>query len=181
MSLSAIVDAANATERLYGVFEAETLGETQIHDPDMISAVDVEGAEFTWDSPPVVENIKNKQKSKRTSVRPATVTASEETRSEDTPFKVREITLSIPRGKLYAIVGPVGAGKSSLLQGLIGEMRRTSGSVKFGGSVSYCPQSAWIQVSDISVTSSISRNPLYLALECDNSGKYMLWQAIHRG
>jgi ABC-type transporter Mla maintaining outer membrane lipid asymmetry ATPase subunit MlaF len=57
-----------------------------------------------------------------------------------------EGNLSIPRGQLVAIVGPVGTGKTSLLQGIIGEMRRTSGTVKFGGSVSYCPQSAWIQV-----------------------------------
>ena len=28
---------------------------------------------------------------------------------------------------------------------MIGEMRRTAGSVKFKGSVAYCPQSAWIQ------------------------------------
>ncbi len=41
--------------------------------------------------------------------------------------------------------GPVGSGKSSLLEGMIGEMRRTAGSVKFKGSVAYCPQSAWIQ------------------------------------
>ena len=32
-----------------------------------------------------------------------------------------------------------------MLQGLIGEMRRTAGAVKFHGSVAYCPQSAWIQ------------------------------------
>jgi ABC-type transport system involved in cytochrome bd biosynthesis fused ATPase/permease subunit len=34
--------------------------------------------------------------------------------------------------------------ESSLLQGLIGEMRRVSGSVTFNGRVAYCPQSAWI-------------------------------------
>ena len=35
--------------------------------------------------------------------------------------------------------------KSSLLLGLIGEMRKVKGTVKFGGRVSYCSQSAWIQ------------------------------------
>lgn len=59
--------------------------------------------------------------------------------------KIRDVTLSIPRGKLVAFVGPVGSGKTSLLQGIIGEMRKTSGSITFGGSVAYCPQSAWIQ------------------------------------
>ena len=61
-------------------------------------------------------------------------------------FKIAHTSLTIPRGQVVAVVGPVGSGKSSFLQGLIGEMRRESGSVKFGGSISYCPQNAWIQV-----------------------------------
>lgn len=174
MSFSAIADAANATERLYGVFEAETLEQTQIYDTEMKSAIEIEGAEFTWDSPPPVENTKSKHKNKKTSATPAT----EETRSEDIPFRVKEINLSIPRGRLFAIVGPVGAGKSSLLQGLIGEMRRTSGSVKFGGSVSYCPQSAWIQVNPIHQLASSSAISHILALECYDSGEYLFWEAV---
>ena len=35
--------------------------------------------------------------------------------------------------------------QSSLLQGLIGEMKKISGDVTFGGRVSYCAQTAWIQ------------------------------------
>ena len=61
-------------------------------------------------------------------------------------FKIPKTSLAIPKGQVVGIVGPVGSGKSSLLQGLIGEMRRETGSVKFCGSVSYCPQNAWIQV-----------------------------------
>jgi ATP-binding cassette subfamily C (CFTR/MRP) protein 1 len=42
------------------------------------------------------------------------------------------------------------SGKSSLLQGLVGEMRRTSGSVKFSSSsVAYSQQSAWITNSTL--------------------------------
>jgi len=60
--------------------------------------------------------------------------------------------MEIPRGTLVVVVGPVtpvGSGKTSLLQGLIGEMRKTSGSITFGGSVGYCPQTAWIQNATI--------------------------------
>lgn len=60
-------------------------------------------------------------------------------------FRVQNITMQVKRGSLTAIVGRVGSGKSSLLQGLIGEMRIISGKVTFGGDVAYCPQVAWIQ------------------------------------
>lgn len=59
--------------------------------------------------------------------------------------QVKDVTLRIPRGQLCAIVGPVGSGKSSLLSGLIGEMKTLQGNVTFGGSVGYCAQQAWIQ------------------------------------
>jgi ABC-type multidrug transport system fused ATPase/permease subunit len=35
-------------------------------------------------------------------------------------FKLKDIDLTIPRGSLTAIVGPIGSGKSSLLQGMMG-------------------------------------------------------------
>ena len=35
-------------------------------------------------------------------------------------FKLYGIDLEVPRGQLCAIVGPIGAGKSSLVQGMIG-------------------------------------------------------------
>ncbi|KAJ3144839.1 hypothetical protein HDU89_007726 [Geranomyces variabilis] len=56
-----------------------------------------------------------------------------------------DINLSIPKGSLVAIVGPVGSGKSSLLNGLIGEMKRRAGTVEISGTLGYCPQQAWIQ------------------------------------
>ena len=77
------------------------------------------------------------------------VSTSQEPEKSEMVFKIKKTSLEIPRGQVVAIVGPVGSGKSSLLQGLIGEMRKESGSVKFGGSVSYCPQNAWIQVRSL--------------------------------
>ncbi|KAJ7888029.1 hypothetical protein B0H13DRAFT_1888578 [Mycena leptocephala] len=44
---------------------------------------------------------------------------------DEPPFALHDFTLSIPRGTLAAVVGHVGSGKSSLLKGLIGEMRLT--------------------------------------------------------
>jgi ABC-type bacteriocin/lantibiotic exporter with double-glycine peptidase domain len=50
---------------------------------------------------------------------------------EETLFKLKQIDFKVPRGQLLAIVGAVGSGKTSLIQGLIGDMRKTEGSVRF--------------------------------------------------
>ncbi|KAJ7459489.1 multidrug resistance-associated ABC transporter [Mycena galericulata] len=73
---------------------------------------------------------------------PASGTA---TPGEDKPFELRNLKLRVPRGAFVAIVGRVGSGKSSILQALISEMRKTAGTVTFGGSIAYVPQSAWIR------------------------------------
>ncbi|KAJ2710855.1 hypothetical protein H4R19_003536, partial [Coemansia spiralis] len=59
-------------------------------------------------------------------------------------FVLGTIDIEIPRGCLVAIVGVVGSGKSSLASALVGEMDRISGSVSYGGTLSYAPQTPWI-------------------------------------
>ncbi|KAJ3096663.1 Multidrug resistance-associated protein 1 [Physocladia obscura] len=59
-------------------------------------------------------------------------------------FKLENITLSIKRGDLVAVVGKTGSGKSSLLSSMAGTMRKTCGKATVYGSVSYCPQDPWI-------------------------------------
>jgi ABC-type glutathione transport system ATPase component len=165
MSFSAIADAANATGRLSEVFEAELLEEGHIVDENLDVAIEVKGASFSWDSPPPEEQLSKKKQAAMTKAKALEVQEKKQSAIDDKKktevehdtaegehvFKIRDVTLSIPRGKLVAFVGPVGSGKSSLLQGIIGEMRKTSGSITFGGSVSYCPQSAWIQVRRIAI------------------------------
>ncbi|CAG0921145.1 unnamed protein product, partial [Notodromas monacha] len=56
-----------------------------------------------------------------------------------------DIDVEIPKGKLTAIVGPVGCGKSSLLSAFLGEMDRLTGSAKIYGSTGYVAQEAWIR------------------------------------
>ncbi|GFO38362.1 canalicular multispecific organic anion transporter 1 [Plakobranchus ocellatus] len=58
---------------------------------------------------------------------------------------LQNITLKIPQGKLVAVVGPVGAGKSSLLSAMLGEMEQLTGQSSLKGQVAYVPQQAWIQ------------------------------------
>ena len=50
-------------------------------------------------------------------------------------FAVRDISLSLPPGKFYGIMGPSGSGKSSLLYLLSGLKPVSSGSARYGGNV----------------------------------------------
>ncbi|TFK46118.1 ABC transporter [Heliocybe sulcata] len=146
VAFSAITDAMSATERIYGVFEAETLTETKSIDKDLPHAIEVTDASFSWDAPP--EAVGEQSKKGKKGAKGLTPTP-EVQKDKGEVFQLKGVNMTVERGKLTAIVGPVGTGKTSLLEGLIGEMRRASGSVKFGGSVGYCPQSAWIQNATI--------------------------------
>lgn len=159
VSLSAIADAAQAISRLDHVFQAELLEETRVIEKSLDVALRVEDASFTWDAPaPNDEKLGLKSsspgshggKGKGDKGKTTKAETGEKVTEAERVFKMSNINLAIPRGKLIAIVGSVGSGKTSLLQGLIGEMRRTSGKITFGGSVGYCSQSAWIQASLVS-------------------------------
>ena len=148
MSFSSIADARNAIGRLEECFTAELISETFERDPELKYALEVENASFTWDSPPPDEGKEQKGKKKDRSDTPKLEPTSEPKEvKEESLFKLKQIDFKVPRGQLLAIVGAVGSGKTSLLQGLTGDMRKTEGSVRFGGSLAYCSQSAWIQVS----------------------------------
>ncbi|MBB6050901.1 ABC transporter ATP-binding protein [Armatimonas rosea] len=51
---------------------------------------------------------------------------------ERTTYALREVSLSLPPGKFYGIMGPSGSGKSSLLYLLSGLKRPTGGAVTLG-------------------------------------------------
>ncbi|XP_048757959.2 multidrug resistance-associated protein 1-like isoform X1 [Ostrea edulis] len=64
-------------------------------------------------------------------------------------FNLKKITVKVPEGKLVAVVGSVGCGKSSFLSAILGDMEKVSGKVVVKGSVAYVAQQAWIQNSTL--------------------------------
>ena len=58
---------------------------------------------------------------------------------------LQEISLNVPTGSLVGVVGPVGAGKSSLLSALLGEMACVKGKFNLRGSRALLAQQPWIQ------------------------------------
>uniref|UniRef100_A0A8C2TW66 ABC-type glutathione-S-conjugate transporter n=1 Tax=Coturnix japonica TaxID=93934 RepID=A0A8C2TW66_COTJA len=69
--------------------------------------------------------------------------------SKDTSPCLRRIDLTVPQGSLLAVVGQVGAGKSSLLSALLGDLEKMDGFVTMKGTAAYVPQQAWIQNASV--------------------------------
>ncbi|PSN33294.1 hypothetical protein C0J52_21150, partial [Blattella germanica] len=62
---------------------------------------------------------------------------------------LRNITFRVPEGKLCAVIGPVGSGKSSLLHAIMQELPLHTGSVSVGGNISYASQEPWLFVGTV--------------------------------
>ncbi|KAJ8951065.1 hypothetical protein NQ318_003763 [Aromia moschata] len=62
---------------------------------------------------------------------------------------LQNINFNVSRGKLVGIIGPVGSGKSSLLQTILGELEVISGTIEINGSLSYASQEAWVFAATI--------------------------------
>ncbi|KAI5396774.1 ATP-binding cassette sub- C member 8, variant 3, partial [Lathyrus oleraceus] len=56
-----------------------------------------------------------------------------------------DVNLEIKWRHKIAVCGPVGAGKSSLLYAILGEIHKISGTINVGGTFAYVSQSSWIQ------------------------------------
>lgn len=57
---------------------------------------------------------------------------------------LEDITLQIQPANLVAIIGPVGAGKSSLIQAILRELPASSGAIDINGVISYASQEPWL-------------------------------------
>lgn len=64
--------------------------------------------------------------------------------SESSQLTLDKINLNVLPGQLVAIIGPVGAGKSSILQTLLGELRPSKGTINIGGKIAYAGQESWV-------------------------------------
>lgn len=166
--ISASIDAWVALGRMQSMLLAEELESPNV-DPDAAYAVEVWGGRFVWEAeerpttakPPPRKWWQRKRKGQSVvNSRLSTVSA----RSGDTKRRSQRFSrnldaqdigfalqvggnsgFQIQHGEFVVIVGEIGAGKSSLLAALVGEMRRTDGILTLGGKVAFCPQTAWIQ------------------------------------
>jgi ABC-type Mn2+/Zn2+ transport system ATPase subunit len=62
---------------------------------------------------------------------------------------IKNISMTVNKGELCAIVGPVGSGKSSLINAVLGEMYLDDGTISRSGSMAYHCQQPWIVNANI--------------------------------
>jgi ABC-type multidrug transport system fused ATPase/permease subunit len=118
-ALSAIPDASSAIQRLTHVFQAELIsGDTLVIKKDQEPALMVEDATFEWESSEKDSGeafvSKGGGRGRRSKDKSAQEDKAKETPAprKDAPlFRVKNVTMTVPRGQLVAVVGPVGSGK----------------------------------------------------------------------
>ena len=74
---------------------------------------------------------------------------------------LQHISFELSDGSLTCVVGRVGAGKSSLLSALLGEIPTLDGTVSVRGTVAYCSQQPWVQNMSIrqNITAGLPHHP----------------------
>ncbi|SPQ98048.1 unnamed protein product (mitochondrion) [Plasmodiophora brassicae] len=135
MILGQIVDASVAVKRIQAYLLAQELSYRPAINPSSPDAISITSANFLWETAPAAPSPPANGKA----------AVADKDRGPSSGFRIRDINLHVPVGKLVCVVGPVGSGKTSLLSAMVAEMSHESGSIEFNGSVGYCPQQAWIQ------------------------------------
>ncbi|KXT17553.1 hypothetical protein AC579_6187 [Pseudocercospora musae] len=122
MVITAIVEASVAVNRLSDYFTAPELQEDAVLRGDPVEAGE--------------ESVR---------IRDATFTWNK----DEERNVLHDINFSAHKGELTCIVGRVGAGKSSLLQTMLGDLYKIKGEVVMRGTVAYVAQSAWVMNASV--------------------------------
>ncbi|KAI8838941.1 P-loop containing nucleoside triphosphate hydrolase protein [Chytridium lagenaria] len=126
-----------AINRIEELLVAPELDDQPEIDPTAPHALNITDAEFTWEAPPPAaakpdpKSAKKKKGKKAAAAEAAAAAAAEKKPSVDEPAKIklsslRNINLNVEKGSLVAVVGTVGSGKSSLLNAIVGEMKKNA-------------------------------------------------------
>ncbi|KAI0136126.1 P-loop containing nucleoside triphosphate hydrolase protein [Hypoxylon sp. NC0597] len=136
ISVRQVADGWAALKRLQSFLLAEEVKEDTVWDKNLGSAISVKRGNFAWGA----SDLQNAGEPRR----------SNELLTQRGPFTLTDVSFSIARGELVAVVGATGSGKSSLLYALAGQIPKIGGEVTIGvASRAMCSQNAWIQSASL--------------------------------
>jgi ATP-binding cassette subfamily C (CFTR/MRP) protein 1 len=121
--------------------ETRPEGHSAVDDTCLISLSD---ATFVWDEPfSPISPLLPAPSAEAAATKPGDIKKDAVELKETESFKlIVPGSITIKRGTVTAVVGPVGSGKSTFLNALLGELKRTSGSCTVRGSIAWVPQTA---------------------------------------
>nr|XP_027211385.1 canalicular multispecific organic anion transporter 2-like [Penaeus vannamei] len=115
--ISQLIQANVALQRVQKFISADDLDPTAVSkDRAEANAIAVQGGKFSWEGD-----------------------------EGQAVWQLEDINMEVGHRKLVAVVGSVGAGKSSLISALLGEMKKEAGKVVVNGRIAYVSQQAWLQ------------------------------------
>ncbi|XP_037804292.1 canalicular multispecific organic anion transporter 1-like isoform X2 [Penaeus monodon] len=116
-TISQLIQANVALQRVQKFISADDIDPTAVcKDRSEANAIAIRGGKFSWEGD-----------------------------ERQSAWRLENIDLEVGHRKLVAVVGSVGAGKSSLISALLGEMKKEAGRVVVNGRVAYVSQQAWLQ------------------------------------
>ena len=120
MLIAFLVQASVSLERITKFLDNTDLDLTAVeHEPDDEYPLKMTNCDLTW--------------------------INEEDSEGNVPRTLKDVSFKVKTGSLTAIVGPVGAGKSSLVSSFLGDLAKLKGTINVHGDLAYVSQQAWIQ------------------------------------
>lgn len=110
-----------------------------------VSVSGIELMEMELDSLPHVNNENPQSTGKKHSNAAIMLSDVTATWNADLPPIISHLSLSLPKSKLTMIIGPVGCGKTTLLNAILGEVPHATGTIMLNREeLGYCSQTPWL-------------------------------------
>ncbi|XP_066266532.1 ATP-binding cassette sub-family C member 5-like [Branchiostoma lanceolatum] len=160
LSVKALAECRIGLQRMKSLLDMEEMKTFATRPSDPGNSVEVKSATFAWDDVTSSGGEQEKHGSDKHSGNdlgvngkteriPLTKQGVEPETEEGLMKTLSKIELDLPKGTLLGVCGGVGSGKSSLLSGILGQMRLLEGTVGLAGSIAYVAQQAWIMNASV--------------------------------
>ncbi|XP_022598440.1 multidrug resistance-associated protein 9 [Seriola dumerili] len=137
LSVKAMAEAAVAIKRLRRILMIQNPEPYLMQRKDSDSAVVMKNATLAWTRTDAVSSTDSGVKGHRADE------VSQDEKTETMPT-LRNISFTLPKGKLLGVCGNVGSGKTSLISSILEQMHLLQGSITADGTFAYVSQQAWI-------------------------------------